>query len=167
MAKIGNPSPYRVKCVYPVFTPPLNTLWRRDLNKNIPDSIENGDGVNVLREFQGGEEIIFLEFPLYYPYLQLLTKLLRLRKQLNSAPYGRFRFYPTSLQLSVQLHGQLLLADSARSKRFEDRFKGSHVKLWMNYRFHLLFQVYIFRSFWTNRCVSKFAVTCPESFYHI
>jgi hypothetical protein len=41
-----------------VFTPPLNTIWRRDLNKNIPDSIENRDGVMVFREFWR-EEIIF------------------------------------------------------------------------------------------------------------
>ena len=42
-----------------------------------------------------------------------------------------------SPQLPVQFHGQLLLADSARSKRLENRFKESHVKIWMNYRFHL------------------------------
>jgi len=39
-----------------VFTPPLNTLWRRDPNKNIPDSIENGDGVKVI----SGDEDKFL-----------------------------------------------------------------------------------------------------------
>jgi hypothetical protein len=49
------PSPYRVKLCLPVFTPPLNTLWRVDLNKNIPDSIRNCDGVKVLSGFQGGE----------------------------------------------------------------------------------------------------------------
>jgi single-strand DNA-binding protein len=43
------PFPYRVKVCLWVFTPLLNTLWRRDPNKNIPDSIENGDGVNVFR----------------------------------------------------------------------------------------------------------------------
>ena len=42
-----------------------------------------------------------------------------------------------TLQFPVQLHGQLFQIGSARSKMFEDRFKGSHVKLWMNYRFHL------------------------------
>jgi hypothetical protein len=49
MAKMRKPFPHRVKVCLPVFTPPLNTLWRRDPNKNIPDSIENGDGVNVFR----------------------------------------------------------------------------------------------------------------------
>jgi hypothetical protein len=44
-----------------VFTPPLNTLWRRDPNKNIPDSIENGDGVNVLSDFGRGGRINFQE----------------------------------------------------------------------------------------------------------
>jgi hypothetical protein len=39
-----------------VFTPRLNTLWRRDPNKNIPDSIENGYGVNVLSGFERGEQ---------------------------------------------------------------------------------------------------------------
>jgi hypothetical protein len=37
-----------------VFTPPLNTLWRRDPNKNIPDSIENENGVKVIS--RGGED---------------------------------------------------------------------------------------------------------------
>ena len=37
----------------PGVNPLLNTLWRRDPIKGIPDSIENGDGVKVLSRLQG------------------------------------------------------------------------------------------------------------------
>ena len=136
-----------------MFTP-LNTFSRKDLNKNIPESIENADGVNVLREFQGGEEIIFLEFPLHYPYLQLSTKLLRLRKQLNSAPtvdsdftlpayssqfsyldscfelksapFVKLSSRPTILQLPVQRDGQLFQIGSTMTyeKSFRSEAQG-------------------------------------------
>jgi hypothetical protein len=36
-----------------VFTSLSYPLWRRDLSKNIPDSIENGDGVKVFSRFLG------------------------------------------------------------------------------------------------------------------
>lgn len=39
-----------------MFTPRLNTLWRRDLNKNIPDSIKNGGGVEVFSGFRRRRE---------------------------------------------------------------------------------------------------------------
>jgi hypothetical protein len=39
-----------------VFIPPLNTLWLRDLNKNIPDSIENADRVRVFGQIPGMRE---------------------------------------------------------------------------------------------------------------
>jgi hypothetical protein len=39
--------------VFGGFTPPPNTLWQRDPSKNIPESIENGDGANVLSGFRG------------------------------------------------------------------------------------------------------------------
>jgi hypothetical protein len=45
----------------PVFIPPLNTLSRKDLDKNILDSIENGDGVKVLSDFGRGSRINFQE----------------------------------------------------------------------------------------------------------
>jgi hypothetical protein len=38
-----------------VLTPPLNTLWRRDLGKNIPDSIRICDRVMVFGQIPGGE----------------------------------------------------------------------------------------------------------------
>jgi hypothetical protein len=39
-----------------VFTLLLSTLWRRDLNKNIPDLIENGDRVKVFSQIPGERE---------------------------------------------------------------------------------------------------------------
>ena len=60
--RLGNPVGTVVRGVYPVFTPPLNTLWRRDLSKNIPDSIKICDRVKVcLGDFRGGDEIILQE----------------------------------------------------------------------------------------------------------
>jgi hypothetical protein len=39
-----------------VFPPPLNTPWRRDPNKNILDSKENGYRVNVFSQIPGERE---------------------------------------------------------------------------------------------------------------
>jgi hypothetical protein len=61
MATIGKLLGNRVKLCLPVFTPPLNTLWRRDPNKNIPDSIENGEGVKVIS--RGGDKFSGRELP--------------------------------------------------------------------------------------------------------
>ena len=44
--------------VYSVFTPLLNTLWQRDLNKDILDSMESGDGVKVFIGFLGDKNKI-------------------------------------------------------------------------------------------------------------
>jgi hypothetical protein len=55
----------------PVFTPLLNTLWRRDLDKNIPNLIRKGEGVKVFLGISGREKMNCLEiFPVK---LQLLT----------------------------------------------------------------------------------------------
>jgi hypothetical protein len=59
-----------------VFTPPLNTLWRRDLNKKIPDSIENGGGVKVLSGFQGGRRNKFFR----------ISSILFISTAINEAP---------------------------------------------------------------------------------
>ena len=52
----SEPIPAPCLGVYPVFTPPLITLWRRDLVKTILDSIENRYRVLVFGQIPGGRE---------------------------------------------------------------------------------------------------------------
>ena len=54
------PGPIRIPClgVYSVFIPLPYTLSRKDLSKNILDSIKSGDGVKVFIGFREGNRKI-------------------------------------------------------------------------------------------------------------